>query len=173
MNRFKSHWVQVLQNLWPVCFFLPHFLQFEELIHGISQLNRLSPHFVKIEILRHFPIYFTLKICSDSRYCLVNFMRTQKFSLSWRLLSHHALKDIDSLVNTAHKSGQSDISHLTFQFRLTNQYSLIAKCMTASLCLNLTVMACWQKPTWTFTKLLTCWQMCVWSWSSWLIANND
>ena len=131
------------------------------------------------------PISLRLKFWGISQFALLwRFIRmpgiawstswgAQKFSLSWRLLSHHALKDIDSLVSTAHKSGQSDVSHLTFQFRLTNQYSLIAKCMTASLCLNLTVMACWQKPTWTFTKLLTCWQMCVWSWSSWLKANND
>ena len=123
----QSHWVQVLQNLYPVCFFLPYFLQFEELIHGISQSNRLNPHFVKIEILRHFSVCPTLKISSDARYCLVNFMRSPKvltFMEITLVRTQHDLKNFVSLVNTAHKSGQSDVSHLTFQSRLSTSCSL-------------------------------------------------
>ena len=133
MNRFKSHWVQVLQNLWPVCFFLPHFLQFEKLIHGISQSNRSNPHFVKIEILRHFSVCPTLKIFRIPGIAWSTSWWAQKLSLSWRLLSHHALKDFVSPVSTTHQY-QDYLTSLIWPSNLgcTNQYSLIAKCMTAS-----------------------------------------
>ena len=84
------------------------------------------------------PISLRLKFWGISQFALLwRFIRmpgiawstswgAQKFSLSWRLLSHHALKDIDSLVSTAHKSGQSDVSHLTFQSRLSGYLSIMS-----------------------------------------------
>ena len=91
------------------------------------------------------PISLRLKFWGISQFALLwRFIRmpgiawstswgAQKFSLSWRSLSHHALKDFVSPVITTHKY-QDYLTSLIWPSNLgcTNQYSLIAKCMTAS-----------------------------------------
>ena len=103
------------------------------------------------------PISLRLKFWGISQFALLwRFIRipgiawstswwAQKFSLSWRLLSHHALKILTAL--SVPPTSQDNLTSLIWPSNLgcANQYSLIAKCMTASMCLNLTVMACWQK----------------------------
>ena len=105
----------------PVCFY------------GISQLGKLNPDFDKIEILRHFPFSSLWRIIRMPGIAWSTSWGAQKFSLSWRSLSHHALKDFVSPVIATHKY-QDYLTSLIWPSNLgcTSQYSLIAKCMTAS-----------------------------------------